>query len=716
MMKTHVAALLPLLFLLAAHASPAQESASDERETAEDELTLDEVTVLGRAQTLYQTDSATTATRTPTPLEDVPQSVQVLPRELIDDQAARQIIDLYRNISGVSYFSYAGVTFRGFRQDEILYDGLRGDPFIGFAVPQLFTIDRIEVLKGPSGALYGAGEPGGIINYVTKKPEPVPLARFTGRAGDDSLRGASAELGGPIAGETVSYRLGAFYEEEDPFRFNTDARNEIYDGGLAFNLGNRGEAIVQAFRYDQHLAGARLRGVPVNDAGEFLTDIRWNHNEPTDFQSLESEVLQGSLDYGFDGGVSIDASARYIDSTEMQNYHESLGLVDSNSDGVNDFMTREFRDQLRDTQTLSGTANLLLEREIAGLGHTLLLGADWLETDAAAVFRTAQQEQIGGPVPGLSLFDPAYGLTGAADYDLAGIEPRFTDAVGVRRGIYLQDQIAIAERWQALAGLRYNDFTDHDRITGLGFEDQDLTYRAGLVFEVASPVSLYANHATGFAPQGIGDQSPFAGGPFEPETSRQWELGAKTRLAGGRFELDTALYRIERRNVLQADPRGDVGGDGLDDLMALGRVRSRGVELNFLGDLTERWVMLANYAYNDARVLESTDGITNSIGDRFVNAPRHQFGLWTRYDLPAIDSAMAFGADYLSERMSFDGQRVKPYAVFDASWHTRFGAWVVQVNVKNLFDKEYAASGFSERNGHFPGEPRRVFLELQYRL
>jgi len=118
---------------------------------------LDKVEVRGRAQALYRVDDAAVGTRTDTPLELVPQSIQVIPRELIDDQAARQVTDLYRSISGISYFSYAGVTLRGFRQENVLYDGLRGDPYAGFSVPQLFNIERVEVLKGPAGALYGGG-------------------------------------------------------------------------------------------------------------------------------------------------------------------------------------------------------------------------------------------------------------------------------------------------------------------------------------------------------------------------------------------------------------------------------------------------------------------------------------------------------------------------------------------------------------------------------
>ena len=110
------------------------------------------IEVKGRAQTLYRASQSSVGTRTDTDLELVPQSIQVLPEALIRDQAARQVTDLYRSMSGVSAFSYSGVTFRGFRQDEILYDGVRGDPFNGFAVPQLFNVQEVQLLKGSSGA------------------------------------------------------------------------------------------------------------------------------------------------------------------------------------------------------------------------------------------------------------------------------------------------------------------------------------------------------------------------------------------------------------------------------------------------------------------------------------------------------------------------------------------------------------------------------------
>ncbi len=203
---------LALPLSLATHALASEASADAPKE-------LDKVEVRGRAQTLYRANDAAVGTRTDTPLELVPQSIQVVPRELIDDQAARQVTDLYRSISGISFFSYAGVTLRGFRQENVLYDGLRGDPYAGFSVPQLFNIERVEVLKGPAGALYGGGDAGGVINYVTRKPKARAERRIELQAGDKDFRAGSIEGTGPLnANGSIRYRAGLYADSEQGVR------------------------------------------------------------------------------------------------------------------------------------------------------------------------------------------------------------------------------------------------------------------------------------------------------------------------------------------------------------------------------------------------------------------------------------------------------------------------------------------------------------------
>ncbi|MEH6418073.1 TonB-dependent siderophore receptor [Pseudomonas sp. CGJS7] len=711
-----------LAIALAAALAPVQAQTSteaakdrpDNRAIANPGVTdLDSVQVIGRAQRLYKTDEAAVGTRTDTPLERVPQAVQVLPRELIDDQAARQVTDLYRSISGISYFSYAGVTLRGFRQENVLYDGLRGDPYSGFSVPQLFNIERIEVLKGPGGALYGGGDPGGVINYVSKKPKRQREGSVEIQAGNYGFRAASVELTGPLAGnERLRYRVGAYADDESPFRRNTDAQSLIGDVAVALDIGETGELTLQYTDVTQNLGGNRLRGVPVDDNGGFLTSIDWNHNEPTDYLDMRAKVASAKFTASPSDSLDIDVSARWFENNEAQRYHEPMGLIDRDRDGVAEWMTRQFRDQLRDNRAVAVNANLVKRFAFAGLEHKLLFGADGYRVDNDFASRTANADTARGPVPGIDLFRPVYGLTSAASYGLDRLPWSGTSARGLRYGAYLQDEIALSERWYVLAGVRWDGFKDENRLTGSDVDGDDLSWRVGATYTARPGLNLYASTASGFLPQSTGNQNASVGGPFDPERSKQWELGAKSTLLDGRMSLNAAVYRIDRRNILQADGRTV---NGVNQLAPLGLVRSDGMELDLLADLSERWVLNIAYAYNDARVLQAgRNGITNSTGGRFANAPRNKLGVWTRYDIPKLRSALGFGLDHVDERWSLDGQRVKPYTVFDMSWQTHWRDWKFQANVKNLFDKVYAASGFIERNGHFPGEPRRVYLQAQY--
>lgn len=678
-----------------------------------DPVALDEVKVKGRALTLYKVKSSAVGTRTDTPLDKVPQSVQVLSRELIEDQAARQVTDLYRSISGISFFSYAGVSLRGFRQENVLYDGFRGDPYADFSVPQLFNIERVEVLKGPSGSLYGAGEAGGIINYVTRKPQASPEHRLTLGLGNEHYRAASVETTGPMGENSrLRYRLGVHADGQKGPRWHADSDDLIADVGLALDVGDTGELLLQYTDLRQKLGGNRLRGVPVDDDGHFLTDTRWNHNEPDDFLDMSARVLLSRFTVSPTPEWTLDAGVRWFENDEHQIYHEPMGLQDRDGDGVEEWMTRQTRNQFRNNDALAFNINAVHRLQTGAIRHQLLLGVDHYRSDAsfrAQTAHSADQRRNPGPVPGIDLFRPAYGRSSFNDYGFATLPWRAESTRTVRHGIYLQDEATLSPGWLVLASLRRDGFRDTDRLTDRRTSGHDLSWRLGSTLQVHEGVNAYVSLASGFVPQSAGNQSPAAGGPFDAEQNRQWEAGFKSLLAGGRLTLNMALYRIDRSNIVQAT--GEVV-DGVNQLAALGLVRSKGIETELLADLSDRWVLNLVHAYNDARVVDAgTDGIRNASGGRMVNAPRHKLGLWVRHELPVLRSALGFGLDHTGNRVSLDGQRVRAYTVFDLSWQTFWRDWRFQVNVKNLFDRRYATSGFGKRQGHFPGEPRRLYLQ-----
>mgnify|MGYP002780808607 FL=1 len=671
---------------------------------------LDAVVVTARAARLYRPEEVTVGKLPGEPL-DTPLSVSVITAELIRDQGARDAQDLYRNLSGVTFFSYAGVTARGFRQQENFYDGLRGDPYAGFSVPQLFNIQRVEFLKGPAGMLYGPGAPGGLFNYVTKIPERDFSAHVGAVAGQGNRYGTQAEVTGPI-NDVLSGRAGFFNEQRDLPRFGADSDSTIFEAGLALEVPG-GRLIGQATKYEQDLGGNRLRGVPVDNAGNFLADRRWNHNEPTDFLRLESAVLQLRGEFQPTDALSLDLGWRWNDGSETQQYHEPRALIDTNADGRPDLITREFRDQYRAQETHSFGANAVWTNTLLGLDNRVLFGADHFTGDSlfdGRFVRGLTTARAGLPGP-LSLQNPTYGLSNSATYVL----PPFTRSLtgGFRTGAYVLKELTI-DRLLLTAGLRHDRFEDESG--ALRFEDEDVSWRLGAVWKLRDDVSLFAQAATSFEPQGIAEQDARAGGPFEPTVGGIVEAGVKTALGDGRWQGSASVYRIVRENVLQADPRGDVAGDGINDFIAFGEVTSKGAEFDLAVDLTPDWVATVAYAYNDTRITRDNGrgGFINNVGTRFANAPRHALGFWTRYQWPELGLAVAFGGDHVSERISLSNQVVQAYTVYDASltWTRGPVEWLLRVD--NLFDETYAASGFTDRTGHFPGEPRSAFVEVRY--
>lgn len=691
-------------------------------EAAEDSGEADtSIIVTGRAAKLYRVEETASGKMPTEPLKSS-QTITVITEELIEDQGARDAQDLYRNISGVSLFSYAGVTARGFRQQENFYDGLRGDPYIGFAVPQLFNIERVEFLKGPAGMLYGQTAPGGLFNYVTKKPGDTVEGSLKGVIGTEDRFGGQAEMSGPVS-DAIALRGGAFFEDRDLPRDFAASRTLILDGGATVDVGPA-RLTAQALRIEQDLPGNRLRGIPVDADGEFLADRRWNHNEPTDFLDLRSTSFYAKLEVSPLANLTLDLSGRRIDSTETQQYHEPFLLdqtgarVDVNKDGVTDGISREFRDQFRDAGIWSFGGNAVWSAALSDtVSNRVLAGFDHSMEDASmlsASLRGRATASAGRPCP-LTFTDPVYGACNPANYALPAKAKTSTETG--RTGFYALNELTLGPLI-AVAGIRTDSFDDTSVAangTITRYKGSGESYRAGLVYRVRPDVSLYAQYATSFEPQSASAQDPRAGGPFAPTTGAMMEGGIKTALLDGRVQAGAALYRIVRKNLLQATGN-DPEGDGINNSVAFGEVTSKGIDLDLAADLTPNWVITVAYGYNDTRITADNGKtpITNAIGDRFANAPKHKIGFWTRYQIPATGLALALGGEHVSDRISLSNQPVNAYTVFDASITWERGPFEVRLRADNLFDATYAASGFNDRGGHFPGEPRSAFLEVGY--
>jgi iron complex outermembrane recepter protein len=676
-----------------------------------------ELTVVGRISDYVDTTAG--AAKTSARLIDVPQAIVVLPARLIEDIGALDTKDLYKFISGVTDSPYSSTVVRGFTQREVLVNGVKGNPYgsldgdvnvSGFSTSQfrLTNLERVEVLKGPASVLYGSGEPGGIINYVTKKPREVFDARATIGTGGYDQALAEVEATGPVnSTRTALYRGAVYFEDRDSFRNNAATRNTHAVGAFTWRATSRTALGIEYEHIDQTNDAHRLRGVPVNAAGDFLADYEWTATEPSDFTDLDANVIQARWDQAFGARYRFDATVRYVAYDRRENYHEPRGITNNGT-----LMQREFRDQLRTNDDWTVSLNLAAPVTTGATKHDLAVGADVVTQDHLFRFGTTRQQNAGGPVPPLALANPVYGLTNAATYGPTAFSE--DEAQTTRTGVYAQDLMTFGTRFNVLLGGRVDNYDDTGRTGNLPLEgDQTVaTGRAGVVFKPVPRVALYGNVANGFARAPILSQAPSANGPHEAETSRQVELGAKTEWLEGRVQLAGAFFHIVKKNVLRPDPAFGPTGNNINAVLSTGEIRNRGLEIDLAGQLAPRWNLAFNYAYLDSSI--TADLNPALIGRPMPNAAPHEVGLFTRVDLP-LGAAVGGSVEYVDDREEpFAGFRAPAYTVVDVHYFQQITPRLkLLVRCENLFDRQYAASAlFAARAGNMPGQPRTVSVAL----
>ncbi len=671
----------------------------------------------------YHLEESSIATRTNVRLIDLPQSVQVFPNQLIEDRAILEGNELFRNVSGLNQNVYSAMTFRGFTQREILYNGTRGNPFgslegdvnnAGFSTSQirLTNIQRVEVLKGPASSLYGSTEVGGLINYVTKKPKEAVDGEMQVRFGSFNQKMVNGEFTGPITDKLLA--RGAFYfEDRDSFRNNAGSTNSHAVGNLLYKANDNHRFSAEYEFINQRLPGNRLRGVPVDASGNFLTSTKWSANEPTDFIKLIARVLQLRGEHNLAHGWNAEYTFRYLEYENNDKYHEARGLNAATATGRT--MRREFRNFFRWNNDWSLNGNVSKVANSRGFGtHTLLLGVEHIAQDHAFRQARAREREVGGgTVPALDIFNPIYGVTNERNYTLNAFAT--STANTKRTGFYAQDQIVMNRFVQFLLSGRVDRYDDKGfAVVPLKYEDTALSGRAGVVIKPVEQVSVYASYANSFIRAPIFSQAPQANGPFNPETGEQVEVGVKTELINRRLFVSGAFFQINKENILRPDPLLGPGGNNANALLSVGKARSRGFEFNVEGFLTRRWYTAFNYANVNTRILN--DNIASLIGRPLANAPKHTTGWFTRYNF-LEGTGVGFGLEKASERVEpFAGIRANGYTIADVSFYQELTSRArLQLQITNVTDKKYAVSSlFAARVGNFPGQPRTVMLTFAW--
>ena len=656
----------------------------------------------------YLAPETTTGTRTDTSIFEIPQTIQVLPQELLEDQQVIRLDDAILNVPNAIRGNDAGsgsdsFVIRGFENTQVLRDGFRDTGTAGAqqGTEQLANVERIEVLSGPASILYGSVEPGGVINLVTERP----LSEFSGevglQVGSFELFRPTLDVSGPLTDDgDLLYRLNVSYEYSDGFRdFDTNVERVFVAPVVEWRLGDRTTLIFDLEYLDDRRPFDR--GIPAID--DEIADVPLDTlvGELDDFADNESFEVGYRLEHEFSDNWQLRNRFRYSTSdylTRRAQIGASLG--DGN-------FARAFNSNDSQLETYEVQTELVGEFSTGSIEHTLLLGVDLFFSDISVV-------TSGDLAPPINVFDPEFGRVDSPDLPLPFItSDRDNELYQV--GVILQDQIRVLPNVTVLLGGRL-DFVGQqiqgEPIFIPGFVDspaidneQDFSNfspRVGVVYQPIDPLFLYASYSQSFAPN-----NPLSvtveGDLLEPREAEQFEIGVKAELLEGRLAATLAFFDLTERNVAATDP------DNIDFVVPIGEQTSRGLELVLQGEILPGWNVVASYGLLDAEIEESEDF---PEGATPRNVADNTFSFFTTYEIQdgALEGlGFGLGVFYVDDRFG-DGNNtfeLDSYWRTDAAVFYRTGNWRLGLNVQNLFDEDYFESGSVPRTG-IPGDPFTV--------
>ncbi len=646
----------------------------------------------------YSYDDGSSATKTPTPVIDVPQTLNYITEDQLEDQAITQLNEALRYVPGVSLETGEGhrdhVFIRGQSTTADFYlDGLRDDAQYYRA---LYNVERIEILKGANALIFGRGGGGGVINRVTKKARTTAQAfAIDGAVDTFGAFFVTGDLNQPF-GDGLAGRLNATYEEFDNHRDFYEGRFFGIAPSLTAELGERTTVTAQySYEDDDRVTD---RGIP-SLGGEPLRGYDQTFFGSRDYNRATNQVhiARVRVEHALSDTLSFNAVGQYANYDKFY-----ANVVPSRTDGTT--VTLGGYSSGTDRENYIGQANLVWDVDIGGIGNTLLVGIEGAD-------QSTQSDRYGVIFDGTS----TVALQRVLDVPAVtrGAQTRASTADLDTFSAYIQDQVDFGP-FQIVGGLRYDrfDLTATDLRAGETNRrvDEMVSPRVGAIFKPQDAISLYASYSTTFLPQS-GDQFTTLSGAdavLRPEKFENYEIGAKYALRPDLFAT-VALFRLDRSNTTAPSPTGD------GTVVLTGASRVEGIEASLTGKIMPNWQANLSYTYLDGEIRSQTEQA--DAGQRLQQVPSHQFALWNRYDFTARLGA-GLGLVYQSEQFASIGNAVTlpDYLRVDAAaFYTIDDRTSVQLNVENLFDADYYPSAHGDNNIQ-PGKPLSARIGVRLSL
>lgn len=635
-------------------------------------------------------------TKTELPLTEVPQAITVVNRDLMNSQDVVKLDDALRNVAGVMpggyYDGWDYYRIRGFDASFNTYiDGLRGGNGM---MEETWGLESVEVLKGPSSALYGQSVLGGLINIVTRKPIPDAFAHVQVTAGSFNFIDPAIDIGGSLnSSRTIYGRLAALYHSADTFVEHTYRHRYYFAPSLTWrpNSSTSLTFIGRAQRDNGR------QGMPLPADGTVLPNpngVIPINTYDGELEAHANQLAQANQQIGYQFRQSFGEHLSFHQNARFAWYQQDWNRI-----YYPDYLASDQRTLYRYPLSwhgpwrtdevdshIDGHANFL------GMEHNALLGLDFYRSPSSA------RGYIGGDEP-LDLYAPVYGANPVQALSLYTTSETVTQYTG----IYLQDHIRLPQHVTITGGSRV-DFSKNENKGLANQNGTGLTPRLGVTWQFIPSTSIYGSFSKSYMPQSgqVYDGST-SGTYIEPERGQQWEGGAKSSWWRGRAESTLAIFQLDRKNVATSDPAHP------NFYLVTGQQRSRGVELEATLHPLTGWNITSAYSYINAVVTHDT---TLPDGTPTLNAPKNIFNIWTTYEIPrGVAHGLTFGVGgnhYTDQSGDLaDSFQLPGYGLVNASltYHRGRAQW--QVNANNIANKRYYSGSYNDVYVK-PGEPRVV--------
>ena len=637
----------------------------------------------------YLATNSVTATKTDTPLIDIPQTINVVTRDQLDDQAHHSLADILRYIPGTTVGQGEGnrdqITLRGQNTTaDFFLDGVRDDVqyYRG-----LYNIERVEILKGPYALIFGRGGGGGIINRVQKSPLSDDVI-YAGQASINSFGAydVSADFNAPL-GDRAAVRVNAVYENLDSHRDFVGGERYAWNPYVAFNL-NDAWKLGLSYEYvnDDRTTD---RGIPsiATGAGQPNRPIAGYRDQlfgvpGANRTRLEAHIAKLRLDGQLAQNLSFSGTMLYGDYDKIYVNVYANGAATAQNGTV---ALAAYSDPTK-RENFIAQANLVWDVETGPLAHKILVGAEYGD-------KTSSNSLFNGTLSSASLnlanpVSPTVSFNTLARDTVSDVE--FFSA-------YVQDQISLGEKIDVVAGLRYDSFdisgSDLLPVIDRPFarKDEKVSPRLGLIFKPQENISLYGSYSQSFLPRS-GDQFlalTVSQQNLAPEKFTNYEVGAKWDVQPN-LNLTLAVFQLERSNATTPDPLNPLQS------INIGMTRTQGVEFAATGKITSSWQVHGGYSYQDA-TLAGNDSV------RLAQVPKHQASLWNRYDFSDVFAAgvgiIHQSSQFAAIRTTASTTKLPAFTRVDAAlYYDVSDALQLQLNVENLLDTGYYSDAHNNNN------------------